>query len=64
LITANPKPLSLPNPEISTFPANQPASQTESISAFCIYKNAQWEIGWQQVQEVILPDFVFSFFIR
>jgi hypothetical protein len=39
-IAANPKSLSLPNPEISAFPATQPASQTESISAFYIYKNA------------------------
>jgi hypothetical protein len=32
-------------------------------SAIC-WSVSQWEIGWQKVQEVILPDFVFSFFIR
>jgi hypothetical protein len=25
---------------------------------------AQWEIGWKNVKEVILPGFVFTFLIR
>jgi hypothetical protein len=25
---------------------------------------AQWEIGWKKVKDVILPEFVFTFFIR
>jgi hypothetical protein len=27
-------------------------------------KNAQWEIGWLKVQEVILQNHVFGLFIR
>jgi hypothetical protein len=37
-IAKDPKPLSLPSSKISV--SSQPASQTESISAFCFYKNA------------------------